>query len=247
MSLFTGVVKYIAQFDPKFKPTAASTQQIRTLESMAGRPLPAAYRSFLEVMGTGMDWLVIDHFDLNIDTVIDFYRTGSWLSQTQYFRIGSATMPPMAHPHLELVPYSDDPQEVICIPDYGPNSFRDELRRRMPYAGSLEEMICMPVFDMYELNGEDRTPVHLASDDKVPGGLEKAEAILTRAGLQPVWFSSPTGRAYWRQDGAAKAVQTYLGPLHVSVSFESDASARPVIEELVAELGVKPASSRAAT
>lgn len=220
MNIFQGAVYYIREFDPKFTPIGANRQQIETLEALAGRPLPPVYADFLAVMGVSMDWLVIDAFDLHIRTVAEYYRENKWLSSTQYFRIGSATAQPLLHPHLEDGVHGELP-EVISIPDYGPNSFDLAVRRRTPYAGSLDEMICMPVFEQFELRANDRKPIKVEARKRQEGALDRAQAALESYGFTTLWFSSPTGRAFRRDDAAIKAVQNYVHPLVIDIGADS--------------------------
>src|SRR5258707_9612982 len=114
MSLFQSAASYINEFERGFssRKRGASRGQIHQLESLTGKRLPADYADFAEVMGADMGGVDVGPFDLSIDRVIEFYRSGQWLAQTPFFRIGEGTRFPVSHPHLKVLDLPGEENEV---------------------------------------------------------------------------------------------------------------------------------------
>jgi hypothetical protein len=241
MNIYKHVVDYIRDYDDQFAPVGATPDEIRSLRSLAGRPLPPNYEDFLVVFGRSMDWLRVDGFDLKIDTVMAFYRQNPWMGQTPYVRIGNASRIPLEHPHLRHVPLSAEYPSVYGVPDYsGQEDFDRKLILATPLYGAMDEMLCMPVFEQYELRKDARQPTTFRAQEAIEGGLDRVQALLERLGLDLLFFSSSTGRAFKNEETAVKAVQTYLAPIEVTVSSDKPLIQQGFVELLQKELQLQP-------
>jgi hypothetical protein len=221
MNIFNSAVRYIQRFDPLFAPIGVSDREIQTLEALAGRSMPFTYVMFLERMGGSTDWLSMDGCDLKYATVLEFYRSNSWLSQSQYVRIGTSLRFPALHPHLEDLVLAEDFPPVITIPDYTQASFQKALQGRTYRAGSLLEWVCMPAFELYQLNAGSRKPTSLTASEVIPNGLERVQSFFERMNFDVLFFSSPTTLVMDTEGFAMRATQTPYRPLTVTISGDS--------------------------
>lgn len=234
MPHFAELIEYADGFDPSFSASLvpATTAQIEQVEQLAGRNAPDSYREFLETMGQSTGWVKAPPFDLRVDTVIEFYREGRWLSETAYFRIGEGTVFPIDHPHLEDLAFRDRLPEVIAIPDYAESSFRFELRGRRPICGSLLELIGCPIFERFELKGKSRRPERLGSAAHASSALDSMQEYLLETGFELVFFSTINGRYFTKKGAAIRAWQDYLHPLQAEVSADAPVEQQHLVTAL---------------
>ena len=220
MITFEQVTDYICTFDPDFRHSIvpALDAEIDELESLRNAPLPAIYRDFLETMGRSMGWINVRDIDFGIDTVLDVYRASPWLQTTDLVRIGTDRRDPSFHPYLRPSAFSDT-VEVLAIRECDADSFPQTAYNggRFQIAGSLPEMVCLPAFEMYEIYGPGRRPAKLQATEWRPEAVNEAATILTDAGFQPLFWSSPESRGFKRDDAAVQISQWRGFPLLAAV------------------------------
>jgi len=215
---FERLVEYTSGFDPGFAGgiEGASDAELDELDTLLNERMPPTYRDFLRLMGRSTDWIAVPNYDLRIHQVLAYYRRETWMAQTHYIRIGVAVQEPSFNPHLRL--HDDDREpDVVCFPGCGPDTFDEVVANFLdPVAGSLLELVAMPVFRTFELCPDGRKPAYLATESRAEGDLDSAEDAALDLGFERRWFSSLTGRALARADGAAIRLLGFQGyPLMV--------------------------------
>jgi hypothetical protein len=202
---FERLVDYTNGFDPGFADgiEGASEAEIDELNALLNDRMPPTYREFLRLMGRSTDWIAVPNYDLRIHGVLSYYRRETWMAETDYIRIGAAMQEPSFNPHLRLRADGEEP-DVVCFPGCGFDTFLDVVANLLdPVSGSLLELVAMPVFRTFELCPDGRKATYLATESRADGDMDRAEEAALGLGFEKRWFSSPTGRALARADGAA--------------------------------------------
>jgi hypothetical protein len=238
---FFDVVDYVCEFDPQFAGSVdpATDEQIAELEALRGAPVPESYRGFLSTMGASMGWIDIRKLDFRIDTVLEYYRTETWLPADEFIRIGTDPKDTAFDPYLALSPLSGDP-EVMQIRACTAETFADTRfgGGRLQLAGSLAQMVCLPVFEMFEIYGPGRRPERLVSPSWRPEAMQDAARRVAGLGFEPLFWSSEAGRGYRREDAAIQLVQLRGFPLQALVRADKADEQTRLAEVLGEELEI---------
>lgn len=229
--MLSDALSYVATLDPSF-PTrieGAAETEIKALEKLCGRPLPAPYREFLSLMGKksgGLEFLT--EGSTHIAEVTRFYIEDA----------GEAEIPEDAVVIgrnensgilLLLKPIDAEDPEVLGATFAGPLGI---------YAGSLGNMISQTAFYRYRM-GSYPHRLTLYQPGKIPSIMEKAKAIITGEGYSPLAFSDAANACF---EGAAASVQisdlAYLRR-YVTIGFREERAVAPLIDKLSGEFGFK--------
>jgi hypothetical protein len=89
----TEIENLFAQLAPNSSGSTAgaSEQEIKQLEQLAGRPLPAFYHWFLRNLGRDMGPFGYARVDCSVSTILACYQEGMFPPSTRYFLIGYST------------------------------------------------------------------------------------------------------------------------------------------------------------
>lgn len=238
MKPFEKIIAYAEKFDPDFPDTieGALPYQIDQLQSLLKAPIPKTYKNFLQTMGRNTDWIKIQELDFNIETVLEYYKEENWLPADRFIRIGTDQHVVELNPYLELE-ILDEPT-IVRYPPFEQEEFEGiSILKKDPLAGSLEELFAMPIFKMFELRVDGRTPICLLTEKWDFEAMKNVERVAKSLGFKKLWFSSDTGHAYNRDDATAIHANQWVGyPLQIFISSKTENDAEFVANELLKKL-----------
>lgn len=198
------LVDYAASFDPTIpeRLVPATPEDLAELERLAGAPIPASYRLFLERMG-GDPTPITDEFRarLELSEVLDLYRdTPPDERPAGAFLIGFGVM--SVYPELALRPLASDPGGEPQLVTSDEAEVVDAIARSFPRWLLQQtflrfELEAYPVRQRYGLSRGRHT-------------LERAKKAATEAGFAPYWFSDGYTFCGWAE-GAGLAVHMLPG------------------------------------
>ena len=209
-------IDYIAQLDPPFSSAIfpASGHEIAELEAVAGagKPLPAAYRCFLERMGHGLDMPRLPAANYDIQAVIARYRFG-YAPPPGFWMIGRAKDDPYYDVYL-FAPTGAE-SRIMSFPPPPVKGFSEFARKNVAIqAGNLPQWLACAAFEAFRY---PRFAKFWVKSSRATGAhkLAACDAAITGCGLAPLWFSDDWKRVYESPSGVAVATE-YPGD-HTSV------------------------------
>ncbi|WP_043427678.1 SMI1/KNR4 family protein [Cystobacter fuscus] len=144
-------IEYASSFDPRITSRIRGVEpgRIAVFEKLVGRPLPASYRAFLEVMGADDGGLNITvDGTASIDDLIAYYREelkpGVWEPPPDTIIIGVGSI---SLPEIGLLCAANEEPRVVFVTN------KQVLG---PYAASLEKLLFRLVFGCYRMNQEPK-------------------------------------------------------------------------------------------
>jgi SMI1/KNR4 family protein SUKH-1 len=224
---------YATAVDPAY-PTriqGASETEIKALEKLCGRPLPAPYRGFLSLMGKksgGLDFLADGSTD--IDAVTRFYiedaPTGEAEIPEDALVIGRNENSGIL---LLLKPIDAEEPEVWGATFAGPLGI---------YAGSLANMVSQTAFYRHRI-GSYPQRVTLYQPGKIPSIMEKAKAIVSEAGYSPLPFSDAANGCFETEAASVQISDLAYLRRYVTIGFRDEKDVTPLIDKLSGEFQFK--------
>jgi hypothetical protein len=195
--------------------------EINRVESAAGKPLPADYRRFLELMGRNDDGIIaIDEVSTSATDVAAAYAT---------YRVPADAL---------ILGEGFGPIELACIDIVPPHRVWETSggRRTELWAGSLRGLLFKNMF-MRATRRAYRHMTSLITGDRTPR-LEIAGAFARSLGLDRLWFSDDVTLCHASNDEAILANQPAERGLLVRIATNAAAErVRTLSEKIQSVLG----------
>lgn len=178
---------YAASWDAAFpsRIEGASAEEIDRVASAAGKPLPADYRRFLELLGRNDDGIVaVDEMATSASDVASAYATHTAPADSLILGAGLGDL------------------ELACIELAPPHRVWETSggRKVELWAGSLRGLLFKNAFMRGTYRGYRHT-ISLTTGDRTPR-LAVAGALAESLGLARLWFSDPVTLCFSSEDEA---------------------------------------------
>ncbi len=202
------LVDFITAYEPLYPQVIqrVAAEKIKELEARAGRPLPGAYRDFLESIGDNVGFPT-PNVELDPDAVLEIASLEDRPPPDRFIPFAEDLGPTSHHYYLDLAqPRGDDDALVVRvstgeqpIPSYW--SFRD-----MMFSWAFKEVRMLRLPHVRQL-------AWLLADEADPTiALSALETIMTRLGFSALAVTSPEARLYERGDAAASVYRVPFAP-----------------------------------
>ncbi|RYZ43556.1 MAG: SMI1/KNR4 family protein [Myxococcaceae bacterium] len=206
-------IALVERYEPDYslKIQGASLEEIRHLEKLVGRGLPAGYHEFLARLGKEMGG-VEEGVDFRIESIIDFYTGGEWVPPQDYILFGVQEDDPYLDYYLECRAPLEEDAPVVRFPSEGEFSKENYFH---PWSHSLKDFLLsmafsnkrMKEFDLQRLLSPS-SGVRSREPGVISDGIELVRTLEERArllGFERVASTSGCYRFYDQQDSALYA------------------------------------------
>jgi hypothetical protein len=141
------LAKLLLRLDPDVARQwrGASAAQIEAIERIAGRPLPAFYRWFLERMGEDMGSMAYDLVDFSAETILSVYDSGDITPDGRHLLIGynlDEVMPAHIFYNLDRPARDDCMVGQTEIDEFGLQPTFETFREMLGWAKFTNRLVC---------------------------------------------------------------------------------------------------------
>lgn len=231
------LIEYVSSFEPAFpsKISGASPSEIKTLQALVRRALPALYVGYLSYMGheNGGLFLFEPGEKTDIQTIIDAYQDlvrGEWNIPEDCILICEDIFPSQ-----QLALRENGQAEATVWRIEG--EWYGEL-----YAASLERLLWRRAFMNYSLKSLAHYGYWMIPKRQM---LEAARNLASQMGFEKLWFSDDVVYCGEREDGMI-AIDGYGGGCHIYISAKSQSEFEKLGNDFVNQLQAEKVKSRSA-
>ena len=230
------LIAYVSSFDPTFplKVRGAKPTEIRILEELVGRPLPAQYVEYLSYMGhdNGGLFLFEPGEITDITTIIESYQ----------YMVDEAD--PITPKDCILIAEDIFPSQQLALRENGeaePTVWRIEGEWYGElYAASFEGLLWRRSFEYFQLKSLKNQGYWIVPPAQM---CEAAKNLANEMGFQQLWFSDEIVYCGQRED-ALLVIDGYGGGCHTYLSAQNQSEFEYIGNRFVNQLKAKHIRSR---
>lgn len=231
------VVQAIAQYHPSFMDEiqGCTPTEITKLQAIIGRPLPACYIEFLQLMGHSTGPLVLyKDSDFSFNSVLNHHSDKDIPHPPErYLLFGIAEDDPYYDFYLDCG--TPEPQVVRFPTPETAEEFPKVISKMGWLASSLYEFVFSKAFFKLHLSHFPHEDM-LAEDTQAPVKLEKAESVLKKLGFTQ-HPQSTAAAVYYERPTAKVVLNRFVGsPLTITLAAYDRRELAKVSDVLVQQL-----------